>query len=1034
MGCFATEENTEDDNPPIGINYSRRRFKMKSVTRYFRNAVAASMQGTVNYKKERFFVVTEGELLSGKLSEENNFNIWKMEYDAESDNDEEKLKIKNVIIALKTLATEFRDGGKMEDNIEEMTSFFFLPLCVTRTGKLCMPVEGKIPWIPREYLRPMEDPLLAVGDGEKYDEFLEHTTNERYQLDSWQDYLAYAIKLYEFVAEILFKSNYIRNGNELFKADGRYYLFQDSTVNASFYILQLYNALIKGTVNSLYDKITNGKIEPSKPLIKNTDISKMKAHVGQMGGAYPLSPSQREAMNHFGEIKEGNLLAVSGPPGTGKTTFLQSVVADMYVKSALKRERAPIIVAASTNNQAVTNIIDSFGQISEIGISNLEHKWITGTDSFAVYFPSNGKVKEAAQKRYQYTTVRGGGFVDELESKENRRSSGRLFKQEFHQYFRRETASIDFALCEEILWKELEKVNKDRINCISMLDNIKSVLGRESYGAYVERIMQNIRKEEAIRNDLQNQIEKIQETTQWFLNRMQEWRKAYQQFPWYVRLLKKFFCFKSKIQRWSFSFVNQAELSFLRRDMSIDEIEKVYMQKICDNDLQKSQLQEQKLCIDDKIEKLKSQKKEIDIKMEHLKEGYQNFEKYNVAVPEDSVLNEFDLCKLNDVLDRVRYAEFWLAVHYYESRWLKEDNPVSEKQKGKTFKNILDDMYHRIAMISPCMVMTFFMLPKQFWAYDGNDKKNYFMCNYIDLLVVDEAGQTSPEIAAASFSLAKKAVIVGDEEQIPPVWGTARALDIAMAISNGVIANKGEYGMLEENGLNCSQSSIMKMAALSCEFNKYKRGLFLSEHRRCYNEIITYCNKLVYEGKLEPKRGSFYAAEYNELRGLLPVMGFRQVTTAKSEKYGGSRRNREEAEAIIMWLQKKYEKILLCYSDKDGIEERGVLGIITPFKSQSFLIKNLIKRRLPEYSKFIDVGTVHTFQGAERKVILFSSVYGSEDGCYFINRAPDLMNVAVSRAKDSFLVFGDKECLTGGEKTAAGLLKKMVFVEGEELC
>lgn len=210
MGCFATEENTEDDNPPIGINYSRRRFKMKSVTRYFRNAVAASMQGTVNYKKERFFVVTEGELLSGKLSEENNFNIWKKEYDAESDNDEEKLKIKNVIIALKTLATEFRDGGKMEDNIEEMTSFFFLPLCVTRTGKLCMPVEGKIPWIPREYLRPMEDPLLAVGDGEKYDEFLEHTTNERYQLDSWQDYLAYAIKLYEFVAEIPFKSNYIR--------------------------------------------------------------------------------------------------------------------------------------------------------------------------------------------------------------------------------------------------------------------------------------------------------------------------------------------------------------------------------------------------------------------------------------------------------------------------------------------------------------------------------------------------------------------------------------------------------------------------------------------------------------------------------------------------------------------------------------------------------------------------------------------------------------------------------------------------------
>ncbi len=89
----------------------------------------------------------------------------------------------------------------------------------------------------------------------------------------------------------------------------------------------------------------------------------------------------------------------------------------------------------------------------------------------------------------------------------------------------------------------MEKVNKDRINCISMLDNIKSVLGRESYGAYVERIMQNIRKEEAIRNDLQNQIEKIQETTQWFLNRMQEWRKSLSAISVVCTIIKKVFLF-----------------------------------------------------------------------------------------------------------------------------------------------------------------------------------------------------------------------------------------------------------------------------------------------------------------------------------------------------------------------------------------------------------------------------------------------------------------------------------------------------------
>ena len=34
------------------------------------------------------------------------------------------------------------------------------------------------------------------------------------------------------------------------------------------------------------------------------------------------------------------------------------------------------------------------------------------------------------------------------------------------------------------------------------------------------------------------------------------------------------------------------------------------------------------------------------------------------------------------------------------------------------------------------------------------------------------------------------------------------------------------------------------------------------------------------------------------------------------------------------------------------------------------------------------------------------------------------MNVAVSRAKDAFVVVGDAGCLVGGSKSAAGLLKE----------
>ena len=514
------------------------------------------------------------------------------------------------------------------------------------------------------------------------------------------------------------------------------------------------------------------------------------------------------------------------------------------------------------------------------------------------------------------------------------------------------------------------------------------------------------------------------------LDRGIEWRTAYDSLPLHVRILKFLPYFMNKILAWSFLFIQDEELEFLQRDMKIEEIECKYREKINENDIQLVEMNKYKNAIISEIEELTQKKITIEKMLNELKESFHKLNEYQILPAKEkeiNIWNKFDICELNDLLDRVRYAEFWFAVHYYESRWLIEENPISDKQKGKTFENVLNAMYHRLAMISPCMVMTFFMLPKQFLAYNGNEKNNYYMYNYIDLLIVDEAGQISPEIAAPSFSLAKKAVVVGDEEQIPPVWGTSRALDISIAISNKVIANKAQYLELETNGLNCSQSSIMKLASLSCAYEKYKKGLFLCEHRRCYNEIILYCNELVYAGKLEPKRGNSIENKNNELEGILPAMGHRQISTLRSQKVGSSRQNIEEAQQIVVWIKENYSTLVNCYKkmETNEFEERSLIGVITPFKSQSILINRILKKEIPEFAKYIDVGTVHTFQGAERKIIIFSSVYGNEDGCYFINRAPNLMNVAVSRAKDSFLVFGDSGCLNGGEKTAAGLLKIM---------
>lgn len=1002
---------------------------MIEITKYFRNAVAASSQGTIEYKNDEFCSVTLEELREGKLCKAASDFLWKKESEHEINTaDEATTKVKSIIIALKTISTEFSESSRKENNIEEMTSILFLPININQLGQLVLSNDGKMPWIPREYLYPMEEPLLAVGYSDKYDQYLEITTDVRNQIDSWHKYFEYAVKMYEFVTETGFEETFINCGNEKIKLDGKYYAFMDATVNSITHILQLYNHLQKNEENRLYSKLTNGKIEPSKQLILNTNFKKMNEHVGQMGGEYSLSPSQREAINHFNEIVEGDILAVNGPPGTGKTTLLQSIVANMYVNSALNKEEAPIIVASSTNNQAVTNIIDSFGKIDEVGLLNLEKKWITGSNSFATYFPSKRNFNEAEKNNYQYTSVNGVAFIETLESKENRASSKEKFLIEFGRYFKKH--EMDLSNCNNFLHNKLSEINSCRVNCLQKIEKMKHVLETSSYEAYVNNLVEELNIKENKKLSLLECIENNKAESKKYLERCIAWRTAYDSLPWYVRLLKFLPYFTNKIVAWSFSFIQDDELEFLQRDMKIEEIEIKYREKINKNDSQIVEMNKLKNVITHEIEELTQKKIEIEEMLTDLKESFYELNEYQILPAKEleiNIWNKFDVCELNDLLDRVRYAEFWFAVHYYESRWLIEENPISENQKGKTFENVLNVMYHRLAMISPCMVMTFFMLPKQFMAYNGNEKNNYYMYNYIDLLIVDEAGQISPEIAAPSFSLAKKAVVVGDEEQIPPVWGTPRALDIAIAISNKVIANKAQYLELETSGLNCSQSSIMKLASLSCSYEKYKKGLFLCEHRRCYNEIISYCNELVYGGKLEPKRGNSSENKKNVLEGILPAMGHIQITTMKSQKQGSSRQNREEAQQIVIWIKENYLNLVNCYKkgESNEIDERSLIGVITPFKRQSILINTLLNKEIPEFEKNIDVGTVHTFQGAERKIIIFSSVYGSEDGCYFINKAPNLMNVAVSRAKDSFLVFGNRNCLVGGGKTAAGLLKHM---------
>lgn len=999
---------------------------INNMTRYFISALIAKNQGVIDIKNldSKYEIINTEDLHRGTID----LDIVSKLQLAIKEKRNSKDKSINVIIISKVIKTKFTDTRVVDNRIESLTGILYIPASIDKDGNLS--VSEKHPWIPREFLSPMIDPQLSLGNVEDIDNFLSKSTGKREQIESWKDYFNYTKNFYEYVVKSKYDDNILNFNNENIELEENVYIILDETVNASFHIEALYkDMLVNNTPKLLYEKFVTPSIEKSFKLIPNDSYLKMKEHKGQMGGEYPLSESQREALNHFSEIKDGELLAISGPPGTGKTTLLQSIVADLYVKSAIKEEKAPVVVASSTNNQAVTNIIDSFGSILPKGIKNLEMRWIEGINSFATYFPSSTKKDKSVKNGYQCTSNRCDLFVEDIDSSENIVKSEEKMLFNASKYFGREIKNI--SVCKKILHDEIINIDRTKNKVIQGLQDLRYVIGEVTLNKHIENINDKILQSNNNIDDFKYRLEINENKIAEYRKRTTEWGDIYLKLPWHVRLLSKFKVFKQKIKIHLHIYIESYEYEYMENFNSIDDIYTYYARLINHLNKEKIYYNEEVKIIKKSIENSENELNRLKVLQEKIKLSFLELLKYNNESESkiNKYINECSILKVNDYLDtNVRYIEFWLAVHYFECRWLLKEDYLTDKQRGTTYANVISSLYHRLAMITPCMVMTFFMLPVQFKIYNKNEKIDNYLYNFIDLLIVDEAGQVSPEDAAASFALAKKAIVVGDEKQIPPVWGITAALDESLAIKNNVVNQDLSFERLKETGQNCSQSSVMKVAVNSCKYDKYEKGLFLSEHRRCYNEIIAYCNELVYKGRLKPCRGNGSEDKKYSIKKY-PHMGYKNIKVSTSEKKGCSRINKTEAEEIAKWIDRNYKVIINSYKNNGDIKENEIIAIITPFKAQVEILKNQLGKYLGKVSKNISVGTVHTFQGAERKVIILSTVYGDNDGCFFINHNDSLMNVAVSRAKDVFLVFGSRACLDSKGSSSSAILKKYTNYE-----
>lgn len=970
------------------------------MTKYLKSAIAESSHPVVPFKDDNFVSLSYEELLTDEykitathpLCALLQANEYKKLFE-ELPKEEQRTQTMQMscLVSYKTLKTVFSEQTRLKKHIPELTGVYYFPFQINfvRTAEKVQVKytfdKDNIPWYARSFMFPkyIQD-VPTVADVDTVDKYKSDTTEVRAHIETWSDYIRYCGQLFSETAD------------QTLPYEEKCFIFRyEEKAHITNDILQLYEKLEEdNTEHKLYDEFTRLLIEPARNVAKDYDIKAELSHCGQMNGKFHLANSQRTALHYTTATQNGEILAVSGPPGTGKTTLLQSIVADLVVKCALNESQPPLIVATSANNQAVTNIIDSFSSVQSIGIKNLEQRWVNGVKSFATYMPSQTKMKEAQEKGYQYTSARGCEFICEAE-KEIEDSKIQM-KDNAAAYFEKSFNNIHDA--KATLTNDLKEIDDLRKKLISLSAEVSQFTnGKELVDFFAELKQQKCK--------LEAEVDKYQ-------NRLLEWERIYESIGKFQRLFSFIPPVKKAISTKLIIAASTDEMNFIDEEVTFAEISKYYSEQIVTG----------KKNIANIVEALHTAAQFLDRAKEivlHLQS-----KNCNMSIISDDRLTEFNPDNMQKLIDtKIRYVEFWLAVHINECRFLEGEYSVKDKQRGTTHRNVLQKFYRQIALLSPCFVMTVYKMPSNFKCYDGG-----YLFDYIDLLIFDEAGQCSPEAAAANFSFAKKALVVGDEYQIPPVYNVDWPMDITLALQSEVV-DMDEIDTLTDCGLSCSLGSVMQAAKKSCKYqtNDKTRGLFLCEHRRCYDEIIEYCNELVYDGLLIPMRNTDEKAA-KKARKLdckkYPLMGYYNIPSQGSRQLRGSRTNEHEAIEIAEWLKRNFAEICNVYIKEDPtIDTKNILAIITPFSAQRYLIKKYLKEKMGDIADNISVGTVHTFQGAERNIIIFSTAYGSNDSGAFIDNNKNLMNVAVSRAKDAFWVFGDYEFLRSKQpNTASGLL------------
>jgi hypothetical protein len=278
-----------------------------------------------------------------------------------------------------------------------------------------------------------------------------------------------------------------------------------------------------------------------------------------------------------------------------------------------------------------------------------------------------------------------------------------------------------------------------------------------------------------------------------------------------------------------------------------------------------------------------------------------------------------------------------------------------------------------------------------------------------DLAVIDEAGQIPMPSTLVPMARARRVVLVGDHRQLPPFVDD----DVRQWLSRQDLAGMDEV--------------LVRDLLTHSAFERLLRGtpaanqVMLNLQRRMPRVLADFVSDQFYGGRLKTVERNRPPSPL--FRSPLAVVDTSALTAAER-----SERSRARTETWQVTGRDNRAEAALVVNLVQWYAGRGDdWAVIAPYRAQVQLIDIRVRELVGDKAASDRIGTVDTFQGQEKDVVIFSFTRSNRGGSVGFLGELRRLNVAMTRARNQLVLVGDRSTLAHARDSAFRDLAAKLF-------